>query len=79
MGSTVIENYEPEDEGWGIVLGPFVPAEAGGRREWLKMSLPLFRCLFLRLRKQAFEIHEWLRQGCMQLGDLSMQLGRGFE
>jgi hypothetical protein len=23
-GSTEIENYEPSDEGWGIVLGPFV-------------------------------------------------------
>ena len=22
MPSTEIENYEPEDEGWGIVIGP---------------------------------------------------------
>ena len=22
MPCTVIENYEPEDEGWGIVIGP---------------------------------------------------------
>ena len=22
MPSTVIENYEPEDKGWGIVIGP---------------------------------------------------------
>jgi hypothetical protein len=21
-GSTVIENYEPSDEGWGVVIGP---------------------------------------------------------
>lgn len=24
MGNTVIENYEPDDKGWGIVLGPFM-------------------------------------------------------
>ena len=24
MGSTVIENYEPDDEGWGIVIGPLI-------------------------------------------------------
>jgi hypothetical protein len=24
VGNTVIENYEPSDEGWGIVVGPFI-------------------------------------------------------
>jgi hypothetical protein len=23
-GSTIIENYEPEDYGWGVVIGPFM-------------------------------------------------------
>lgn len=25
MGSTEIENYEPDDRGWGVVLGRFMP------------------------------------------------------
>jgi len=29
-GSTEIPNYEPSDEGWGVVIGPFTrpPAES---------------------------------------------------
>jgi hypothetical protein len=35
-GSTEIENYEPSDEGWGIVIGPFMrptPEQADGERD----------------------------------------------
>jgi hypothetical protein len=36
-GSTEIENYEPSDEGWGIVIGPFMqkpePKQADEREE----------------------------------------------
>jgi hypothetical protein len=31
------------------------------------------------LRKHAFEIHKSLGQGCVQIGDLAVQLGRGHE
>jgi hypothetical protein len=25
MSSTEIRNYEPDDEGWAVVLGPLIP------------------------------------------------------
>jgi hypothetical protein len=36
VGSTEIENYEPDDEGWGVVIGPFMrpmPEQADDERD----------------------------------------------
>ena len=32
-GFTEIENYEPSDEGWGVVIGPFIRPEHRPRPE----------------------------------------------